>query len=189
MTGAQRRHAPGAFSVSPPITTTVTSALTGAAGTGLPAGTLDSKSPTAGSTVSEISMITVPETVGVRIRWNSASRQDSTSGTRAVMTTSVASSAAPPSVTAVMLTEMKAAEAPISSTWPPPNRLRRNACRMVVRPDTATVANTAQATYASLWPAARITTVGISMIAARLRAASCSPSPTASASGGRSSGW
>ena len=172
-----------------PITTTVARALSGAAGAGLPAGTLDRRSPTAGSTVSGISMITVPETVGVRTRWNSASRQDSTSGTRAVMTTSVARSAGPPSATAVMLTEMKAADAPISSTCPPPNRPRRNACSTVVRPDTATVANTAHDTNASLSPAARITTVGISMIAARLRAASCRPRPMASAGGGRSSGW
>ena len=134
-------------------------------------------------------MITVPATVGVMTRCTSASRQENANGTKAVMTTSVASSAGPPSATAVMLTEMKAAEAPMSSTCPPPKRPRRSACSMVVRPDTATVANTAQATKTSSWPAARITTVGISMMAARLSTASCSPTPMTSVAGGRSSGW
>ena len=188
MTGAHRRHAPGAFSVSPVITTTVARALSGAAAAGLPSGTLTSRSPTAGSTVIGISMITVPATVGVTMRCTCASRQESSSGTTAVITTSVASNAAPPSATAVMLTEMNAAEAPISSTCPPPSRPQRNACSTVVRPDTATVANTAQVTYASLAPAARITTVGISMMAAMLSTASCSPTPTARPTGGRSSG-
>ena len=105
------------------------------------------------------------------------------------MITSVASSAGPPSATAVMLTEMNAAEAPMSSTCPPPNRPKRNACSTVVSPETATVANTAHEAYDSLAPAARITTAGISMMAAILSMASCSPTPMASSAGGRSSGW
>ena len=65
------------------MTSTVARALSGPEAAGLPGGTLVSRSPTAASTVIGISMITVPATVGVRTRWNSASRQASPSGTRA----------------------------------------------------------------------------------------------------------
>ena len=143
MTGAHSRHTPGALKVRAVITANVASALSGAPAARLPSGTPASRSPTAGSTVIGISMITVPATAGVTTRCTCASRQESSSGTAAVMITSVASSAGPPSATAVMLTEMNAVEAPMSNTCPPPNRPKRNACSTVVAPDTATVANTA----------------------------------------------
>ena len=76
------------------------------------------------------------------------------------MTTRVASIAGPPSATAVMQTPMKAAELPMTSTWPPPIRPMRTDCNAVVTPEIATAANTAQATDASGAPAARITTMG-----------------------------
>ena len=57
-------------------------ALSGAASAGLPSGTAASRSNTAGITVTGISMMTVPETVGVSTRWNSESRADRTSGTK-----------------------------------------------------------------------------------------------------------
>ena len=69
MTGAQRRSAPVAFSASPIMTSTVTRAL---------CGTSLSVSKTMGITVTAISMITVPATVGVSTRRNSESRAAST---------------------------------------------------------------------------------------------------------------
>ena len=90
-------------------------ALNGAASAGLPSGTAASRSNTAGITVTGISMMTVPETVGVSTRWNSESRADSMSGTKDETTTRVASSAGPPVETAAMQTAMKAPEAPITT--------------------------------------------------------------------------
>ena len=189
MTGAQRRSAPAASSVIPQMTTAVASALSGAAIAGLPSGTSSSMPNTNGITVTGISMITVPETVGVTMRRNSARRADSRSWKSAETTTRVASIAGPPSATAVMHTPMKAAELPITSTWPPPIRPMRSDCNAVVTPEIATAANTAHTTDASGAPAARITTVGNSMGTATVRTASCRPRPKESAAGGLSSGW
>ena len=113
------------MSEAPRITSTVTTAVTGAAAAGLPSGTSESILKTTGITVTGISMITVPETVGVMIRRNSDSRADSTSWKSAAATTRVASSAGPPSAAAVMQTAMKAPELPIMSTWPMPKRPSR----------------------------------------------------------------
>ena len=111
MTGAQRRSAPAAFSAMPAMTATTSPALSGAASAGLPSGTSASRSNTAGITVTGISMMTVPETVGVSTRWNSESRTDIATGTKEETRTRVASSAGPPAETAEMQTEMNAAEA------------------------------------------------------------------------------
>ena len=125
MTGAQRRSVPAAFSEMPQMTTAVASALSGAPSAGLPSGTSSSRPNTNCSTVTGISMMTVPETVGVRMRRNSARRADRRIWKSAEMATRVASIAGPPSATAVMQTPMKAAELPITSTWPPPIRPMR----------------------------------------------------------------
>ncbi|MCE2455950.1 MAG: hypothetical protein J4G12_09105 [Gemmatimonadetes bacterium] len=74
-------------------------------------------------------------------------------------------------------------------TCPIPMRPVRSACRMVATPQTATDASTAQERYASVMPAARMTTMGISITAAMLSTASCRPTPRASRRGGVSSGW
>ena len=134
-------------------------------------------------------MMTVPETVGVRMRRNSARRTDRRIWKSAEMTTSVASIAGPPSATAVMQTPMKAAELPMTSTWPPPIRLMRTDCNAVVTPEIATAANTAHATDASGASAARITTMGNRIGTATVRTTSCRPRPKESAAGGFSSGW
>ena len=125
------------------MTSTTTSALSGAANVGVSAGTALSRSKTAGMTVTGISMTTVPETVGVRMRWNSDNRAESRIGTNDATSTRIAISAGPPSATAVMQTAMKAPDAPITSTCPEPIRPARKACKIVVAPQIATVANTA----------------------------------------------
>ena len=101
------------MATAPPMVRMV--ALSGAASAGLPCGTAASRSNTAGITVTGISMMTVPETVGVSTRWNSESRADSTRGTKDETTTRVASRAGPPAETAAMQTERKAAEDPITT--------------------------------------------------------------------------
>ena len=140
-------------------------------------------------TVTGTSMSTVPETVGVRMRWNRDIRHDSARGTSAETATRVASSAGPPSVSAMMHAGTKAADVPMTMTCPAPTRPTRTACSIVVRPQIVTEASTAQDAYASVAPAARITTVGINMTAAMLSMPSCSPIPKTRPLEGRSSGW
>ena len=84
---------------------------------------------------------------------------------------------------------MKAPDVPMTMTWPAPIRPARTACSIVVRPQIVTEARTAQDAYASVAPAARITTVGINMTAAKLSTPSCSPIRRDRALGGLSSGW
>ena len=100
----------------PAMTTTVSSALTGAANSGLPSGTAFSMPKMIGITVTGISMITVPATVGVRIRRKSESRAASANWNRAEATTSVASIAGPPLAIAATQIAMKAPEVPIART-------------------------------------------------------------------------
>ena len=171
------------------MTRAVATAHTGAAAGGAPAGTWVSMSKTIGITVTAMSMMTVPATVGVRIRRRSESRAERANWKRDETTTRVASMAGPPSAIAVTQTAMNAPEVPIMSTYPAPTRPTRTACSTVVRPLTATAANTAQERYASSPPAARITMTGVSTMPAIARTASWSPSPKASAFGGLSSGW
>ena len=73
-------------------------------------------SKTMGMTVTAISMITVPATVGVRIRLSSESRAERANWKSEEMTTSVASMAGPPLASAATHTAMKAPEVPIIST-------------------------------------------------------------------------
>ena len=116
MTGAHRRSAPLAFSARPLMTSTVARALSGAARAGTPSGTSFSILKMMGITVTGISMMTVPATVGVRTRRNSERRAESTNWKSAEMTTRVASIAGPPSAIAATQTAMKAPEVPMRST-------------------------------------------------------------------------
>ena len=67
-----------------------------------------------GMTVTAISMITVPQTVGVKMRRSRASRAERANCTRAEAATSDASIPGPPSARAVTQTAMNAPEVPIS---------------------------------------------------------------------------
>ena len=100
----------------PVITSTVASALTGADSGGAPSGTWVSMSNTIGITVTAISMITVPATVGVSILRSRDSRAASANWNSEEMTTRVASIAGPPLARAATQTAMNAPEVPISST-------------------------------------------------------------------------
>ena len=98
------------------MTIKATSAHSGAASVGVPAGTSFSSPKADGISVAGISMMTVPETVGVRILRNSVSRKESASGTSDAMSTRVASSESPPSATAVTPTPTTASDVPITAT-------------------------------------------------------------------------
>ena len=98
MTGAQRRTRTPPFSTMAATTTRVVSALRGPATAGVSGGTFSSCSKMTGITVTGVSMMTVPVTVGVRIRRKSASRAENASWKRARATTRVASRAGPAGV-------------------------------------------------------------------------------------------
>ena len=98
------------------MTITVTRALTGAAASGLPSGTPFSIPNMIGITVTGISMITVPATVGVSIRRNSDSRLASANWKSAEAATSVASIAGPPFAVAATQIAMNAPDVPMART-------------------------------------------------------------------------
>ena len=127
MTGAQSRSDPVALSARPPMRTTVAKKLNGAPDTGPLSGAPESRPATNGITVNGMSMITVPDTAGVRIRWKRDNLQESRSGTSADTVTSVASRAGPPSPSAMIEAGMKAPEVPMTMTCPAPMRPARNA--------------------------------------------------------------
>ena len=97
MTGAQRRQTPAARRVTATVMTIVAAALAGAAAGDAPSVTWGSMSKMMGMTVTAISMITVPQTVGVKMRRSRASRADRANCTRAEAATSEASIPGPPS--------------------------------------------------------------------------------------------
>ncbi|MCE2461720.1 MAG: hypothetical protein J4F38_13210 [Pseudomonadales bacterium] len=69
-----------------------------------------------GMTVTAMSMITVPATVGVSTRRKRESRAENANWNNAEMTTRVASSAGPPSTNAVTQMAMNAPDVPMAST-------------------------------------------------------------------------
>ena len=94
-------------------------------------------------TVTAISMITVPATVGVMRRLSSDSREASRNWKSAEAATSVASMPGPPCASAATDTAMKAPDVPISRMYPAPKRPNRLACTIVVMPLTRSAAEAA----------------------------------------------
>ena len=113
MSGAQRRTSPVPTAPTMRIATKVTPALTGAAATGAPSGMSSSMSKAMGVTVTEISMMTMPATIGVTMRRTNDSWAANRNWNSEEAMTSVASSPGPPSASAVMLTAMNAPEVPM----------------------------------------------------------------------------
>ena len=95
-------------------TARVALALTAAADDDTPSGTSASMSNTIGRTVTGISMMTVPATIGVKTRRNSDRRAARANWNSAETATSSASSPGPPASIAATDTAMKAPEVPIS---------------------------------------------------------------------------
>ena len=169
--------------------TSVASALTGAAAGGAPSGVFVSMPKMMGMTVTAISMMTVPPTMGVITRLSQERRQARKNWHSDETTTSVASKAAPPSTRAVTHTAMNAPEVPISRMYPAPMWPNRRACTMVVVPLTRRAANAAHVSNGSPSPAARITMAGVSTMPAMVSTAYCRPRPKARGVGGFSSAW
>ena len=146
ISGDHNRNAGGARSISAVTVARVARAVTGAAASDAPSGTSCIVSNTIGMTVAAISMITVPETIGVKIRRSSESRAASMNWNSDDMTTRLAIVEGPPSTRAATQTAMKAPDVPIIRTCPEPIRPKRTAWRMVVTPLTSSAAKAPQAT-------------------------------------------
>ena len=119
ITGAHRRSPCRAFRTMPAMTISVVSALSGAASGDVPSGTFSNCSrmtgmTVTGMTVTGVSIMTVPVTVGVRIRLNSESRTEKTNWKIARPTTRIASRAGPPAASAAMLTAIATPEVPVA---------------------------------------------------------------------------
>ncbi len=99
-----------------------------------------------GMTVAAISMMTVPETTGVKIRRRTNSRAARANWNSEVTTIRLAMTAGPASTSAATQTPLNVPEVPITSRWPEPNRQNCAPCKMVVNPLTTSAANTPQAT-------------------------------------------
>ena len=169
------------------MTATATMNVIGAAAGEASSGTRVNWSNTIGITLTEISMMTVPVTVVVNNLRSSRSREESRNWNSDETMTSLARSMGPPWLRAAMLTAMNAPEVPMSRMKPAPIRHRRTACRIVVTPLTKMAANTAQARYSSLPPAARTMIAGVITIPATQRVAYCRPIVAARRVGGRPS--
>ena len=98
----------------PAMTIRVVSALSGAASGDVPSGTFSSCSRMTGMTVTGVSIMTVPVTVGVRIRLNSESRIEKANWKSARHMTRTASRAGPPAASAPMLTAIATPEVPVA---------------------------------------------------------------------------
>ena len=130
------------------MTTTVMAivvrAVSGAAAGAAPSGATKSRSKPMGMTVTAISMITVPATVGVMKRRSSERREEIRNWKSDEATIRVASSAGPPSCSAATETAMKTPEVPINRTYPAPILPSGLAWIIVEMPHTMSAANAAQ---------------------------------------------
>ena len=119
ITAPQRRRAPRARSTITTVTTNVARAVSGAAPRAAPSGARKERSKPIGITVTAMSMITVPATVGVMMRLSSERRDEIRNWKSDEATMRVASSAGPPRSSAATDTAMKTPEVPISRMYPP----------------------------------------------------------------------
>ena len=102
-----------------------------------PSGTLVKRPKLIGMTTTEMSMITVPATVGVIIRRNRESLVERINWKRDEITTRVASMAGPPCLMAEIEAAVKVPEVPMRRIYPEPTLPTRRACKIVLNPLTA----------------------------------------------------
>ena len=146
ITAPHSRSAPLARSTITTVTAIVASAVSGAAPVGAPSGARNDRSKPIGITVTAISMITVPATVGVMKRRSSDRRDEIRNWKRDEATMRVASSAGPPRSSAATDTAMKTPDVPISRMYPAPMRPPIGFAWMsVVIPQTISAAKAAHA--------------------------------------------
>ena len=144
-TGDHNRNDAGARRTRTTTTRIVTTATRGGAAEAVPSGASLSMSNTMGMMVAAMSMITVPETTGVKMLRSTERRAARANWNRADTTTRLAIRAGPPWISAATHTAKNAPEVPIIRMCPAPMRQRRADWRMVVIPLMRRAAKTPQA--------------------------------------------
>ena len=144
-TGDHNRHDAGARRTRTTTTRMVTTATRGGAAEAVPSGASLSMSNTMGMMVAAMSMITVPETTGVKMLRSTERRAARANWNRADTTTRLAMRAGPPWMRAAAHTAKNAPDVPIIRMCPAPMRQRRADWRMVVIPLMRRAAKTPQA--------------------------------------------
>ena len=97
-----------------------------------------------GSTLTAISMVTVPVTTGVKMRRSVGNHRASATWITQQTTTRLANVDGPAEVTVVTMSPMKSAAGQVSTMWPAPNRQNWNACNAVMAALISSAAKTLQ---------------------------------------------
>ena len=120
--GAIGRQRPLARNVRTTETTRVTPAISGPAVVGALSGRSWSVSNAIGNTLTAISIVTVPETVGVMIRLSVGNHRAWAIWTRLQTISRLANVAGPSAEIVATMIAMNMAAGQVSTTWPAPNR-------------------------------------------------------------------
>ena len=144
MNGAARRQRPLARNVKITETSTVIPAMSGPAEAEAPAGRSWRVSKAIGKTLTAISIVTVPETVGVMIRRSVGSHQASATRTRLQTIIRLANVAGPAAEIVATMIAMNMAAGQVSAMCPAPNRHSWNACNEVIAAQINIAAKTLQ---------------------------------------------
>ena len=166
MNGAAIRHRPLACSVRTTDASSVMPAIAGPAIDGASSGRSCTVSNAMGSTLTAMSIVTVPETTGVMIRRSVGSHQASPIWIRLQAIIRLANVAVPAAVMVVTMIAMNIAAGHESTTWPAPNRRSWNACSVVIAAQISMAAKTLQVRCVSPSPAARIAIATLSTVGA-----------------------
>ena len=127
-----------------PETSKVNPAISGPTVAGVPAGRSWSVSNAIGKTLTAISIVTVPETVGVMIRRSVGSHQASATWTRLHTISKLAKVAGPAAGIVATMIAMNIAAGQVSTMWPAPNRHSWNDCKVVIAAQISIAAKTLQ---------------------------------------------
>ena len=157
MMGDHRRRTGGARNTSAAVTIIVASAVISAPVSEDPSGVSVIVENMMGMTVAAISIITVPQTTGVKMRRSSANFAASANWNSDDTTMRLAIVAGPALMRAAAHTAMNAPDVPMMRMCPAPILQTRAACNMVARPLTNSAANAPQARYSADWSAIRNT--------------------------------
>ena len=143
MNADQSRHAPEARNASTVEATSVASATAGAAPAGAPSGTSAIRANATGTTVTAMSISTVPETTGVMSRRSNGSQAASANWKIEETSIRLAMSAGPPSEIAAAVTTTNWMVGPVITTSPAPILANWFACSAVMIALMISAANTA----------------------------------------------
>ena len=119
-----------------------------------------------GSTLTAISMVTVPVTTGVKIRRSVGSHHASPICTTQQTTSRLANVAGPAAEMDATMIPMNRAAGDVNTTWPAPNRHAWNDCNAVTIALISSAAKTLHARWVSARPAERTATATFSTVGA-----------------------